>query len=85
MLVEVAGAVGIAVDIGQAQPCGELTAYLLLYRMRELDSVVACPEITAVEAETAPDNEISVKVLVKNGFASTGTFGEEGPRFIKTK
>lgn len=46
---------------------------------------LACPEITAVEAETAPDNEISVKVLVKNGFASTGTFGEEGPRFIKTK
>lgn len=46
---------------------------------------LACPEITAVEAETAPDNEISVKVLVKNGFAPTGTFGEEGPRFIKTK
>ena len=85
MLVQVADAVGIAVDIGQAQPGGELAAYLLLYRMRELDSVVACPEITAVEAETAPDNEISVKVLVKNGFAPTGTFGEEGPRFIKTK
>lgn len=40
--MQVADAVGIAVDIGQAQPRGELTAYLLLYRMRELDSVVAC-------------------------------------------
>lgn len=46
---------------------------------------LACPEVTAIEAETDPDNETSVKVLTKNGFASTGTFGEEGPRFIKNK
>ena len=46
---------------------------------------LACPEVTAIEAVTDPANEISQKVLTKNGFAPTGTFGEEGPRYIKTK
>ena len=59
--------------------------YGIREEFRRCGYALACPEITAVEAETAPDNEISVKVLVKNGFTSTGTFGEEGPRFIKNK
>lgn len=46
---------------------------------------LACPEVTAIEAETDPANEISQKVLAANGFTPTGTVGEEGPRFIKTK
>lgn len=41
--------------------------------------------MNAVEAETAPDNEISKHVLEKCGFGATGENGEEGPRFIKTK
>lgn len=38
--------------------------------------------VEAVEAETAPDNEASQKVLLKTGFHPTGVMGEEGPRFI---
>lgn len=40
------------------------------------------PGITAVEAETAPDNAASQAVLRKVGFVPTGTMGKEGPRFI---
>lgn len=39
-------------------------------------------QVTAIEAETEPDNIASQKVLRKNGFISTGEIGEEGPRFI---
>ena len=42
------------------------------------------PAVCCVKAETAPDNEISQKVLKKNGFVPNG-FGEEGPIFEKRK
>ena len=40
------------------------------------------PEVSAVEAETDPDNTASQKVLTNCGFRATGTTGAEGPRFI---
>lgn len=40
------------------------------------------PGVTRVEAETAPDNLPSQKVLSRAGFLPTGAFGEEGPRFV---
>lgn len=46
-----------------------------------LDWAFSHPELTAVEAETDPDNLASRRVLEKCGFVPTGTFGEEGPRF----
>lgn len=39
------------------------------------------PEVTAIEAETVPDNSASIRVLTKCGFIPTGTIGEEGPRY----
>ena len=39
------------------------------------------PEVTAIEAETAPDNAASRRVLEKCGFLPNGVMGEEGPRF----
>lgn len=42
------------------------------------------PGVARVEAETAPDNRASRRVLEKCGFVPTGTCGEEGPRFVKT-
>lgn len=42
------------------------------------------PGVICVEAETEPDNTASRRVLEKCGFVLTGTFGEEGPRFVKT-
>lgn len=43
------------------------------------------PGVTAIEAETVPDNAASQRVLEKLGFFSTGDIGEEGPRFRLTK
>ena len=43
------------------------------------------PEVTAVEAETDPDNTASKKVLEKCGFALNGVIGEEGPRWAVSK
>ena len=43
------------------------------------------PGVTRVEAETEPNNKASQRVLEKCGFMPTGTFGEEGPRFVKTQ
>jgi len=43
------------------------------------------PEISAVEAETDPDNIASQKVLKKCNFKANGEIGEEGPRFIVCK
>ncbi len=43
------------------------------------------PYVVRVEAETDPDNAASQRVLEKCGFVPTGTFGEEGPRFVKTR
>ena len=42
------------------------------------------PGVRCVEAETAPDNRASQRVLEKCGFLPTGVIGEEGPRFIRT-
>ena len=39
-------------------------------------------EITAVEAETDPENAASQKVLMKCGFRLNGEIGEEGPRYV---
>ena len=40
------------------------------------------PELKALEAETAPENTASQRVLEKCGFRPTGTTGEEGPRYV---
>ena len=42
-------------------------------------------EVAAVEAETAPDNIASKRVLEKCGFAPNGVIGEEGPRWSVSK
>lgn len=39
-------------------------------------------DVVFVEAETAPDNAASQRVLEKCGFVPDGTTGEEGPRFV---
>ncbi len=39
-------------------------------------------DVVFVEAETAPDNRASQRVLEKCGFVPDGTMGEEGPRFV---
>jgi len=39
------------------------------------------PYVTALEAETAPENTASKRVLEKCGFIANGKIGEEGPRF----
>lgn len=41
--------------------------------------------VSCVEAETEADNTASINVLQKCGFSSTGTFGEEGPKFVRKK
>lgn len=41
-------------------------------------------DVTAVEAETAPDNQASQRVLQKLGFQPNGN-GVEGPRFIRRR
>lgn len=38
--------------------------------------------VTRIEAETAPDNTASQRVLKNAGFVPTGKNGEEGPRFL---
>ncbi len=40
------------------------------------------PGVSAVEAETAPDNLASQRVLEKLAFVPMGVMGEEGPRFV---
>ena len=39
------------------------------------------PDVTAVEAETDPENAASKRVLEKCGFVLNGKIGEEGPRY----
>ena len=39
-------------------------------------------DVVFVEAETAPDNRASQRVLEKCGFVPDGTTGKEGPRFV---
>lgn len=41
-------------------------------------------DVHSVEAETAPDNQASQKILQKVGFKPNGE-GEEGPRFVKER
>lgn len=41
--------------------------------------------VTRIEAEAAPENEASQKVLVNAGFISTGKNGDEGLRFVYGK
>ena len=57
------------------------------YAAEAVDAVVVWaldqPDVTRVEAETAPDNRASQRVLDKCGFLPSGTIGEEGPRFFK--
>lgn len=43
---------------------------------------LAQPGVTRLEAETAPDNLSSQRVLAACGFLPTGELGEEGPRFV---
>lgn len=38
--------------------------------------------VRRIEAETAPENAASQRVLEKSGFAPNGRMGEEGPRFV---
>lgn len=42
------------------------------------------PDVKHIEAETAPDNKASQRVLEKAGFVPTGRNGKEGPRFVYT-
>ena len=39
-------------------------------------------DVVFVEAETAPDNKASQRILEKCGFVPDGTMGKEGPRFV---
>lgn len=39
------------------------------------------PEVVALEAEAAPDNIASQRVLEKCGFVANGIYGEDGPRY----
>ena len=50
-----------------------------------LDWAFAHTEVTAIEAETDPDNTASKRVLEKCGFALNGVIGEEGPRWAVSK
>lgn len=43
------------------------------------------PGVLRVEVETDPGNAASQRVLDRAGFAPTGTYGEEGPRFACTR
>ena len=43
---------------------------------------LAQPEVQRVEAETAPDNLPSQRLLSACGFVPAGVMGEEGPRFV---
>ena len=43
---------------------------------------IAQKGVTRIEAETAPDNTASQRVLKNAGFVPTGKNGEEGPRFL---
>ena len=43
---------------------------------------LAQPHVTRVEAETAPDNVASQRVLARVGFEASGETGEEGPRYV---
>lgn len=40
------------------------------------------PHVKRIEAETAPENSASQRVLFRVGFVPTGAIGEEGPRFV---
>ena len=40
------------------------------------------PQVTRIEAETAPENTASQNVLRRAGYIETGVSGEEGPRFV---
>ena len=42
---------------------------------------IAQTGVTRVEAETAPENAASQRLLARAGYLPTGEFGEEGPRF----
>lgn len=57
------------------------------YAAEAVDAVVVWaldqPDVTRVEAETAPDNRASQRVLEKCGFLPSGTIGEEGSRFFR--
>lgn len=46
-----------------------------------LDWAFQHPNVTAIEAETEPDNTASQRVLEKCGFRPNGEIGKEGPRF----
>ena len=39
------------------------------------------PNVTAIEAETEPENAASKRVLEKSGFVLNGKIGKEGPRY----
>lgn len=43
------------------------------------------PNVTAIEAETEPENAASKRVLEKCGFVLNGKIGEEGPRYTITR
>ena len=43
---------------------------------------MAQPQVARIEAETAPENAPSQRVLQRAGFSETGECGEEGPRFF---
>ena len=60
--------------------CGK--GYMTEALRRITEWALAQAGVARVEAETAPDNLASQRVLAACGFIPTGTRGEEGPRFV---
>ena len=72
-----------SVEIGYGiQPAYEGCGYATEALKAMTQWAVQQKEVVFVEAETAPDNKASQRVLEKCGFVPKGTMGEEGPRFV---
>lgn len=75
-----------AVEIGYGLlPEFEHQGYMTEAVRASCDWALSRPGVTRVEAETAPDNEASKRVLARSGFLPLGYEGEEGPRFLFKK
>lgn len=72
-----------AVEIGYGvQPAYEGRGYTTEAVQAMTKWAFSQKDVVFVEAETAPDNKASQRILEKCGFVPDGTMGEEGPRFV---
>ena len=72
-----------AVEIGYGvQPDHEGHGYTTEAVQAMIKWAFSQKDVVFVEAETAPDNKASQRILEKCGFVPDGTMGEEGPRFV---